>query len=64
MGTITSEVRKVLRKALWFVAKTYIAAWAWPKFKRNTSAFIRRTFSVRNLLGDGAGTWWEMRKVK
>ncbi|MDI6710492.1 MAG: hypothetical protein QMC81_08830 [Thermoanaerobacterales bacterium] len=53
-----------MRKVLWFLARTYVATRLWPAFKRRAGERVRYTFSIRNLFGENAGTWWEMRKTR
>ncbi|MBO8128058.1 MAG: hypothetical protein H0Z39_02505 [Peptococcaceae bacterium] len=45
-----------------FYIKTFLAKWILGLVFNRVKYFIKKTFNMRNLFGDGVGTWWEMRK--
>ncbi|MHB8308274.1 MAG: hypothetical protein ACYDDH_09420 [Candidatus Desulforudaceae bacterium] len=47
-----------------FLLKTYFVRVIWRRSVDRAQTRLVHTFSMRNILGDSVGTWWDMRKLK
>ncbi len=50
-------------RILMFLLRTYIRV-IWRRGVHRIALRLRDMFSVRNILGESVGTWWDMRKIK
>ncbi|MDA8097002.1 MAG: hypothetical protein RDV00_05345 [Clostridia bacterium] len=52
------------RRLVLFLLKTYFVRVVWKGSLNRARTRLTQTFSMRNILGDSVGTWWDMRKLK
>lgn len=53
----------MIRQIVLFLLRTYVLGVLRGRVRR-VGLGVRKSFSVRNILGESVGMWWDMRRIR